>query len=272
MSKSNYLHGFSKTEQQRLQRQARFADQMIYRDVDFSHHKKILEIGAGVGAQSEILLRRFPDIHLTAIDFSETQLEVARKHLEDSVHAKTRFDLQKMDAQQLQFESNSFDGAFICWTLEHIEDPKRVLSEARRVVRPGGRIYVTEAMNSSFLIDPYSPNIWRYWTAFNDFQWHSGGDPFVGAKLGNFLTALNFHDIKTSIKTWHLDNREPTKRQEKILFWKDLMLSAAPQLLEAGCVDQALVDAMASDFERVASDPNAVFYYAFVQASARVMD
>ena len=50
-------------------------------------------------------------------------------------------------------------------------------------------MYITEVMNSSFFLDPYSPNVWRYWMAFNDFQYDHGGDPFVGAKLGNLLLA-----------------------------------------------------------------------------------
>lgn len=51
-----YLHGFSKTEQDRLREQAVFSEQTIYRDIDFSESKNIIEVGCGVGAQTEILL------------------------------------------------------------------------------------------------------------------------------------------------------------------------------------------------------------------------
>src|SRR5690606_38591092 len=110
----------------------------------------ILELGCGVGAQSEILLRRFPTLQLTGIDFNKEQLSAAKKHLATYPHFDGRFELFQMDAQNLDLESDSFDGAFLCWILEHLPDPQRALSEVRRVVRPGGRVFVTEVMNFTF--------------------------------------------------------------------------------------------------------------------------
>ncbi len=71
---SKYLHGYDTEEQDRLYRQARFLEQIVYDGVDLSMVKHLLEVGTGVGAQSEILLRRFPDLKLTGIDFSKDQL------------------------------------------------------------------------------------------------------------------------------------------------------------------------------------------------------
>ena len=146
----------------------------------------------------------------------------------------------------------------------------RVLSEVRRVLAPGAPIYITEVMNSSFLLHPYSPNTWRYWMAFNDFQYDSGGDPFIGAKLGNLLLAGGFRDVVTEIKTVHFDNREPARRKDMIAFWEELLLSAADSLVYAERVTQAVVDGMRQDMHDVQNDPDAVFFYAFVQARATV--
>jgi hypothetical protein len=145
-----------------------------------------------------------------------------------------------------------------------------VLSEVRRVLSPGSPVYITEVMNASFLLDPYSPNIWRYWMAFNDFQHDHGGDPFVGAKLGNLLLAGGFRDVQTEIKTIHLDNREPARRKTMIAFWEQVLLSAAEQLLQAGTVDTDTVEGMRREFRQVQNDPNAVFFFSFVQARATV--
>jgi hypothetical protein len=41
-------------------------------------------------------------------------------------------------------------------------------------------------------------------------------------------------------------------------------------LLEAGKVSQEVVDAMTHELDRVARDPNSVFFYSFIQARARV--
>lgn len=264
-----YLHGFSPVEQERLRRQARFAEHTIYQNVNFSATKKVLEVGCGVGAQSEILLRRFPDLQLTGIDLSDKQLASARESLGKLEFAKGRYSLHQMSAEDIKFDAESFDGAFLCFVLEHVPDPRRVLSEVRRVLTPGGVIYITEVLNSSFFLDPYSPNVWKYWMAFNDYQYDNKGDPFMGAKLGNLLMQNGYRNIETEVKTWFLDNRHPQKRKEIIEFWSELLLSASDQLLAAKYVDQATVDGMKAEMKVVANDPNAVFFFSFIQAKAR---
>lgn len=263
-----YLHGFTKEEQDRLRKQARFGEFTVYQNVNLSGVRELLEVGCGVGAQSEILLRRFPDLKLTGIDRSTKQLAAARHHLEKLPLAMGRFELKEMDATAMEFSANSFDGAFLCWILEHVPDPIRVLSEVRRVLRPGSFVYVTEVMNASFFLDPYSPNVWKYWMAFNEYQLEQKGDPFVGAKLGNFLMQLGYRDIHTEVKTWFLDNRSPQGRKDCIEYWTELLLSASDQLIAANYVSEEVVQGMKEEMARVASDPNAVFFYSFIQARA----
>ena len=265
-----YLHGFSSVEQARLLKQARLAESVLFHDIDYTGLKRLIEVGSGVGAQTEILLRRFPDLHVTCVDLNAAQLEAARGHLGAMPWLKDRYALQQANAMELPFEARGFDAAFLCWVLEHVPSPARVLSEVRRVLAPGAVVYATEVMNASFLLDPYSPNVWRYWMAFNDFQIDSGGDPFVGAKLGNLLLAGGFRDVTTEIKTFHFDNRDPARRKNMVAFWEELLLSAADQLLDAGKVTQDTVDGVRREMHEVQNDPNAVFFYSFVQARAVV--
>ncbi len=230
----------------------------------------MLEVGSGVGAQTEILLRRFPELHATCVDLNGAQVAAARANLGRLPWLEGRYEIHQADASDLPFDARAFDAAFLCWVLEHVPSPARVLSEVRRVLAPGSVVYVTEVMNASFLLDPYSPNVWRYWMAFNDFQIDSGGDPFVGAKLGNLLLAGGYRDVATEIKTFHFDNREPARRKAMIAFWEELLLSAADQLLAAGKVDAATVQGVHAEMRQVQNDPDAVFFYSFVQARATV--
>jgi ubiquinone/menaquinone biosynthesis C-methylase UbiE len=270
MSDTNqYLHGFNTKEQHRLQKQARFLEHQIYSELNLSSVSNLLEVGCGVGAQSEILLRRFPDLHLTGIDFSEEQIAEATTYLSGLPYATGRYQLQQTDATDMPFDSHrQFDGAFICWLLEHIPNPLRVLSEVRRVLKPGSQVIITEVLNSTFFVDPYSPNVWKYWMKYNDLQYDMKGDPFVGAKLGNMLQSQGFSRIEIKPRIIHLDNREPAKRTEMISFWTELLLSALPKLLESGYVDEELAENMKQEMHLVAKDPNAVFYYSFMQATA----
>jgi ubiquinone/menaquinone biosynthesis C-methylase UbiE len=266
-----YLHGFTDAEQERLVRQARFVEHRVHDRLPFRRARKLIEIGCGVGAQTEILLRHFPDLSVTGVDASKANLDRAVQRLADVPWADGRFEGVLADATSLDMPASTFDAAFLCWILEHVADPLQVLSEARRVLRPGSPIVVTEVQNQSFFLDPYSPSTMSYWMAFNDHQIEIGGDPFVGAKLGNMLQALGYRDIVTDVRTIHLDNRAPGERAEFIDYWSELLLSGAPGLQEAGKVSAELVAAMKRELDEVAHDPNAVFFYAFVQARAVVL-
>jgi hypothetical protein len=127
---------------------------------------------------------------------------------------------------------------------------------------------VNEVLNATFFIDPYSPNTLKYWMAFNDHQIEIGGDPFVGAKLGNLLQAAGYRDIETEVKSFHFDNRSPGERTDFLDYWTDLLLSGAKGLLAAGKVDSATVKAMEAELDLVGRDPHSVFFYAFIQARA----
>lgn len=269
MEEEKYLHGFTETEQNRLYKQARFIENKIYNTVDFSGNKHVLEVGSGVGAQTEILLRRFPDLKLSCIEFQNEQIKRAKEYLKNVSYAKDRYEIIQMNAKDMDFNAHlNFDGAFVCWVLEHIPEPSRVLSEIRRVLNPGSKIIITEVLNSSFFVEPYSPNVLKYWLKFNDLQYDMGGDPFIGAKLGNLLQSQGYRNIETEVKTFHLDNRNPAKRAEMITFWTELLLSALPQLIEAKYIDEELGEKVKEEMKLVSKDPNAVFFYSFIQAQA----
>jgi ubiquinone/menaquinone biosynthesis C-methylase UbiE len=266
---TGYLHGYSSEERERLHRQARFLEPMVHDRLPYRRRKKLLEVGAGVGAQTEILLRHFPEIHVTGIEINDEQLAEARRFLATVPWAKDRYAIEKADATQLEYGPETFDSAFLCWVLEHVGDPARVLSEVRRVLVPGSPVACNEVLNATFFIDPYSPDTLRYWTAFNEHQLSVGGDPFVGAKLGNLLQSVGLRDVQTEVKSFHLDNRAPAERAEFLAYWTELLLSGAPALLAEKKVSEAIVDGMRHELARVARDPNSVFFYAFIQARAR---
>ncbi len=267
---TDYLHGFTADEQTRLRRQARFLEHRIHDRLPYRRSSDMVEIGCGVGAQTEILLRHFPELHVTGVDRSETNLEAARARLGSLQWAAGRHEFVLADAGSLDFDADRFDSAFLCWILEHVGDPALILSETRRVLRPGSPIVVTEVQNASFFLDPYSPNTLSFWMAFNDHQLEIGGDPFVGAKLGNLLQAVGYRDIVTEVRTIHLDNRTPGERAEFIAYWTELLLSGVPGLQKAGKVSAEVVEGMKRELAHVAHDPNSVFFYSFVQARARV--
>src|SRR5665213_724826 len=118
MLPTGYLHGYSESERDRLHRQARFLEPMVHDRLPFRRRRRLLEIGAGVGAQTEILLRHFPEIHVTGIELNDAQAAEARRFLATVPWATGRFEILKGDATRLDLEPESFDCAFLCWILE----------------------------------------------------------------------------------------------------------------------------------------------------------
>ncbi len=261
-----YLHGFSKKEQARLLYQSEFLEPYVYRGIDLEFTKSLLEVGCGVGAQTQILLRRFPKLQIKSVDLSVDQLSVARKVLAKPLKAG-RVHLERQDGQNLKLAKKDFDAAFLCWFLEHVPQPQKVLDTVIAHLRPGGRVYCTEVFNQSLFVEPYSPALLKYWFEFNNLQWEIKGHPFVGASLGNLLLNSGFRDIQTEIRSFHFDAREPEIRAAFTEYFYEILVSAEENLLATGRVDKVLIRTMAEEVDRVKKDKNSVFFYSFVRAT-----
>ncbi|MFP4974700.1 demethylmenaquinone methyltransferase [Paenibacillus sp. CN-4] len=80
---------------------------------------------------------------VTGLDFSQSMLEVGR-HKVDKAGLSDRIQLVQGNAMDLPFADNSFDYATIGFGLRNVPDPARVLSEMKRVVKPGGMVVCLE--------------------------------------------------------------------------------------------------------------------------------
>ncbi len=97
----------------------------------------VLELGSGSGTVAEQLLARFPTIHLTATDVDPSMLDTARRRL---ASFGDRVEVQQADATQLPFPDGSFDAVVSFIMLHHTLQWEEALSEAVRVLRPGGHL------------------------------------------------------------------------------------------------------------------------------------
>lgn len=103
---------------------------------------RVLDVGAGSGIVTLALAKQIaPPGRVVGIDLSEGMLEVARGKAQ-AAGLDERIQLQKMDAERLEFEDGSFDAVVSLFALLHFPDPARALREMGRVVKPGGRVVV----------------------------------------------------------------------------------------------------------------------------------
>lgn len=106
------------------------------------HGRRVLEIGCGRGGFACWLASQQPPVHeIVAADFSATAVEKARAYAAARAIARIRWEVA--DIQQLGFADASFDTAISCETIEHVPDPARAVRELARVLRPGGRLFLT---------------------------------------------------------------------------------------------------------------------------------
>lgn len=106
---------------------------------------EVLEIAVGTGRN----LPFYPaDVRLTGIELSPEMLAFARRRARES---GIEVDLRVGDAQDLPFPDAHFDTVVATLALCTIPDDRQAVTEATRVLRPGGRLLLLEHVRSLIL-------------------------------------------------------------------------------------------------------------------------
>lgn len=107
--------------------------------LDLGGMRDLLDAGCGTGALIELLLARDPALHITGVDPSEGMLAVARRRL-----SGRGVTLLHGEAEHLPLSGDSCDVVVMANALHYVAHPFAALDEARRVLRPGGRIAIVD--------------------------------------------------------------------------------------------------------------------------------
>jgi len=119
---------------------------------------KVLEIGIGTGKN----LPYYPEgVEVIGIDFSRGMLEKAEKRKKELGLENVK--LLYMDAQNMEFDDNTFDTVVSTFVFCTVPDPIKGLKEAYRVLKPGGTAIFLEHMKSNsrllniplYLMEPF---------------------------------------------------------------------------------------------------------------------
>lgn len=96
---------------------------------------KILDIGCGTGETMTFLRSHIPGCVLYGVDVSADAIEYAKN--------RGHKNIELAGAEKLPFPDNYFDYVLLLDVIEHIEDDVSVLVEARRVLKPNGKVIIT---------------------------------------------------------------------------------------------------------------------------------
>jgi len=118
---------------------------------------RLLDLGAGTGAQIAAAKKLRPDLAVTGLDQSPDMLALARQKLARLPAPAP--ELIAGDALALPFAESSFDSVSISFGLRNISQRQALYAQVRRVLKPGGRFLILELFHN-----PQSP--WAGLTGF----------------------------------------------------------------------------------------------------------
>jgi len=105
----------------------------------------VLDLGCGPATQLAMAAAFCPKTRFTGLDTSSDMLATADRHVQDK--GLKNVTLAQGDMTALPYEPESFDGVISTMTLHHLSSEERLdacFGEIARVLKPGGRLYLTD--------------------------------------------------------------------------------------------------------------------------------
>lgn len=112
-------------------------DKAIFR-AEVSSGALAADLGAGTGFITEGLLAR--GVRVVAVDQSAEMLDTLREKLGST----SALDCRLGDAERLPIDDDAVDYVFANMYLHHVESPAAAIREMARILKPGGRVVITD--------------------------------------------------------------------------------------------------------------------------------
>jgi phosphatidylethanolamine/phosphatidyl-N-methylethanolamine N-methyltransferase len=115
----------------------------VIEDLEIPPGAKVLEVGAGTGTS----FPAYPThCEITGVDLAPDMLARARRKIQKN--GWTHLKVMEMNALDLQFPDNTFDYVMAFHVVTVVPDPVRMIAEAKRVCKAGGKIVIVNHFTS----------------------------------------------------------------------------------------------------------------------------
>lgn len=161
--------------------------------LDVRAGERALDVGCGTGGGVRALAARVAGVgRVVGVDKSETMIAEARAR---TAAPGTAVEFLVADAHALPFPEGSFDCAFSLRVFEIVAEPRQVLAEMARVLRPGGRLVINGPDLDAWAIDSSDREVTRK-ILHHACDFEANG--WVGRQLPAWCRELGLVDIKAA--------------------------------------------------------------------------
>lgn len=260
-----YVHGRSRRESERLQYQASGLADLLHWDTRYLPGTRVLEAACGVGAQTLILAKNCPGAEFVSVDISPESLAMAEERIRAEGVKNVTF--RQGDIYHLPFGKESFDHVFVCFLLEHLENPLLALEKMSGLLREGGTITVIEGDHGSALFYPDSNNARRVIDCLVRIQRQMGGNAMIGRELWHLVNDAGFSKVTVSPRQVYADSSRPDSLEGVRNIFIAMVEGVKEQALAGNLVDAETWEQGIRDLYRTTGQDGS-FSYTFFKAVA----
>lgn len=203
--------------------------------IDVGDGGHIVDIGSGTGGITRRIADRFPKVLVTGLEPSTALTEKAKELAGD----RSNLTFRVGDGGALDVENDAIDVAILHTVLSHVQNPEPLVSEAVRILRPGGSLVICDAdfSKAKMGVIPGDP----LGSCADAFVAGAVTDPWLAGKLKPLVNAARLETRHFSVL-----NRVITSGMGSMVW---VRMSCA-RMVADGVIGQPLADALEAEYLR----------------------
>jgi ubiquinone/menaquinone biosynthesis C-methylase UbiE len=157
----------------------------------------VLDLGCGNG-ENTLKIAAIKTTHgsLTGIDADPTNIEIARKESESKQISANWINLNL----ETEFpREQKYDFIYLRFLISHVTDTKKLLSNAKSILKPGGVIAIEDVDFDGHFCHPPCQSFDRYVELYKKSGQLRGADPLIGPKIPELLNIAGFSNPQFSV-------------------------------------------------------------------------
>lgn len=227
---------------------------------------RLLDFGCGPGTISAGLATAVAPGEMHGVDMERSLIELARSAAASQGQDNAIFHVG--DVTDLKFEENFFDVAHCRSVLMHVPDTAAVLSEVKRVLKPGGIIACREMICESAFVYPEFGILRRSWEMFEDLVEADDGHPQMGKDMKSHILEAGFVDVRMNASFSVYSSPEEIASIQRLISHWLLSPEVAEAAIKYGASSESLVNDLQAACDRWKEHPGALFAIAYGEAIA----